>query len=178
MSLSLLLLRHAKACAPENSLNDHDRSLSTRGVRDAKAIAEYLTSTNLKPGLVMCSTARRTRQTLEPILSAWPDLKVNFDDGLYLASTTSVLAQLHHADPAQRVLFIGHNPTMEDLLHRLINRSLSHKSNLAEAFVKYPTGTLAELSLPCATWAALQPSSGQLIRFIKPRTLSDPSPQD
>ena len=173
VTLSLLLLRHAKAA--DASPKDHGRALATRGMRDSKKIAQYLSASALKPDIVLCSTAKRARLTLDPILSIWPELPVSYEDGLYLASTADAIAHLRQVDQAQSVLMIGHNPTMEDLLRRLIDRQRPQDSTLlADALSKYPTGALAELSLDLDHWGMLDAPCGQLTRFIKPRTLEEP----
>ena len=171
MSLSLFLLRHAKAA--DTSPKDHERALASRGQRDSQKMARYLEASELRPDLVLCSTAKRARLTLNSILSVWPDLAVSYEDGLYLASTTDVVSLLRQVDQARRILVVGHNPTMEDLLRYLIDRQQPQASALADAYTKYPTGGLAELSLDLEHWSKLDAACGQLIRFIKPRTLDD-----
>ena len=60
---TLLLLRHLKSSWDDESLADHDRPLSTRGVRDGGHVAEHLRSLNARVDLVLCSSAVRTRQS-------------------------------------------------------------------------------------------------------------------
>lgn len=173
MSRTLLLLRHAKAAAYSESGTDYDRPLAKRGVRDAEAIAHVLRSERLKPDLVLCSSALRTRQTLVPILALWPDLDIRYEDSLYLASVEEGLSYVKRADKAQRTLLLAHNPMTENILHTLVNRQANNDlAGLADAMTKYPTGALAELSLDIDNWADLSPSCGTLRRFVKPRTLA------
>jgi phosphohistidine phosphatase len=61
----LFLLRHAKSSWDDAELVDHDRPLAPRGRRAAKLIAEHLGREGVTPALVLCSSARRTRETLE-----------------------------------------------------------------------------------------------------------------
>ena len=68
MALQLLLLRHAKSSWGDPDLDDHTRPLSERGSRVADVMASFLAAKNLSPDLVLCSTAERTRRTLDPIL--------------------------------------------------------------------------------------------------------------
>ncbi|HZI98950.1 MAG TPA: histidine phosphatase family protein, partial [Actinomycetales bacterium] len=58
----LLLIRHAKA-APDDDGGDHGRGLTARGRRDAAAIGRWLADNDLVPDLVLCSDARRARET-------------------------------------------------------------------------------------------------------------------
>ena len=171
MPLTLLLLRHAKSDWSENIISDHERPLSDRGVRNAITMANYLKSKNLKPDQIACSTALRTRQTADAVLSIWPDVNIEYHKQLYLASAQDALDVLRQQDPAQRVLMVGHNPTTEDLLRILINSSLPQHKSLKDAYAKYPTGGLSHLELTPATWSSLKASSVQLIRFVKPKKL-------
>ena len=68
--LSLYLLRHAKSSWSDPALPDHERPLSPRGRRDAKRIADHLLELGIEPALVLCSTAARTRETLELVRPA------------------------------------------------------------------------------------------------------------
>ncbi len=59
----LLLLRHAKAVIGEGAMADIDRPLSPRGESAAKRMGPTWQSNGLVPDLVLCSPARRPRQT-------------------------------------------------------------------------------------------------------------------
>jgi hypothetical protein len=82
----LYLLRHAKSSWKDTSLPDHDRPLAGRGRRAAKAIAGHLSEQGIEPELVLCSTARRARETLERIEAARATSAVRVEDDLYAAS--------------------------------------------------------------------------------------------
>lgn len=172
MSRTLLLLRHAKAAESSESGTDFDRPLAKRGRRNADAITDYLQSKKLKPDLVWCSSAVRTRQTVAAVVSAWPNLKVQYTEKLYLASFEQGVSLLQQSDPATAVLLVGHNPMIEQTLHMLVDQlGKNDKAALADASAKYPTGALAELKLDIDAWSDLKPSCGRLKRFIKPRSL-------
>ena len=92
---TILLLRHAKSAWSEASLSDHDRPLSRRGERAAKAMADYLTSKSARPDLILCSTATRARQTLAPLVALWtPAPPISLEKGLYLAPEEVLMARL------------------------------------------------------------------------------------
>ena len=73
---TLHLLRHAKSSWKDPGLDDHDRPLSRRGRETARGIAAYLRRAKIAPDLVICSTAVRARQTLDPIAKAIKPPKV------------------------------------------------------------------------------------------------------
>ena len=66
----LFLLRHAKSSHDDPDLADHDRRLAPRGRRAAAAMASHMQERELEPALVLCSSATRARQTLDPIAAA------------------------------------------------------------------------------------------------------------
>ena len=80
---SLHLLRHAKSSWKDPGLNDHDRPLSKRGRQTAKMMAAYLRRAKIAPDLVICSTAMRARQTLDPIARAKKPPKVVIEREIY-----------------------------------------------------------------------------------------------
>ena len=81
---TLHLLRHAKSSWDDAGLADRDRPLAPRGRRAAKLIADYLRHEGIVPALVLCSPARRTRETLEALAEAFDDdVPVEFERDLY-----------------------------------------------------------------------------------------------
>ena len=121
-SRTLILLRHAKAETP-GDIPDYDRALTERGDSDADAAGSWLADEKLRPDLVICSPAKRTRQTWhaaavalaqgEPSRSA-PE--VHYEEGLYFGGRTEVFDLLRSVPAEIRtVLIIGHNPTMSEV---------------------------------------------------------------
>ena len=56
-----MLLRHAKSAWPD--VPDHDRPLAGRGRRNAPVMGRWLRTNGYVPDQVLCSTARRARET-------------------------------------------------------------------------------------------------------------------
>ena len=175
MALHLLLLRHAKSSWDNLDLDDHSRPLSKRGRKAADAMAKYMAGADLRPDTVLCSTAERARRTLDPILDVWPDLDVRYEENLYLASAGQAMNILAIMGAGERVLVVGHNPTMEEMAHRLQDPSRPHDGNAAaDLSLKYPTGALAVFELACSSWSTIKPRCARLTHFIKPRDLEKP----
>src|SRR5271166_6291051 len=80
---TLHLLRHAKSSWKDPNLDDHDRPLNKRGRQTAKLIAAYFRRAKIAPDLVICSTAVRARQTLDPIAKVRKPPKVVIQRGIY-----------------------------------------------------------------------------------------------
>ena len=64
---TLYLLRHAEASQAESGISDYDRSLTPHGEDQAIEVANYIRNKIINFDFVMCSSALRTQQTLEPI---------------------------------------------------------------------------------------------------------------
>jgi phosphohistidine phosphatase len=119
---TLVLLRHARAETPGDR-RDIERRLTTVGETDADAAGFWLADEGLRPGLVLCSPAVRTRQTWHGIAVALaqadPDAaapEVHYELGLYTGGRTEVVDLLRAVpDETKIVLVIGHNPTMSDI---------------------------------------------------------------
>jgi phosphohistidine phosphatase len=163
----LYLLRHAKSSWKDRSLPDHDRPLAGRGRRAATAMARHLRQENVDPELVLCSTARRARETLERIEPALGVRAVRVDRGLYGAGEDALLARLRElpAD-AGAVLVIGHNPGLQRLAVVLARPAPA----VLELEAKFPTAALATLTVP-GDWRALDPGTAELVAFVRPRDL-------
>jgi phosphohistidine phosphatase len=165
---TLYLLRHAKSSWDDPGLADHDRQLAARGIRAAASIAAHMRTAGIRPDLVLCSSARRTRQTLDLLGEAVPSgSAVRIEDGLYGAAATELLDVFRRLPPdPRRVLLIGHNPGVQDLALLLVATG-EHRAQAAE---KYPTGALATLETD-AEWADLRPGCARLADFVRPRDL-------
>ena len=108
----LWLLRHAKSSWDDPSLDDHERPLAPRGERDAAAMAAYLRRAEVRPDLVLCSSAVRARDTLTGVLPGLgPDLRIVVERGLYTFEHRRLADALAAAtDRADAILLVGHNP--------------------------------------------------------------------
>ena len=164
---TLLLLRHAKSSWVDPTLPDHDRPLASRGRRDAKRIAKHLTGLEFEPELVLCSSAVRTRETLELVRPALGNSKVLFEDGLYGASSDELLGRIRVVpDAVGSVMLIGHNPGLEQLALLLA----SSGDELRGLETKFPTAALATLAVE-TTWSRLAPGDAILRAYIVPKQL-------
>lgn len=145
MDQQLYLLRHAKA-EPWNPLgNDFSRPLSKEGVHHAEALACWALDNLAAPDTILCSPSKRTRETLAPLLSRWPQLLsvTDYTDSMYGASLSMLLTLAEDAFSfSQRVLMVGHNPACETLL---IN---SLAAGQVAGNGKMATGTLAVIQFP------------------------------
>ena len=166
---SVILLRHGKSSWADSTLTDFDRPLAPRGKRASKHIATYMRKKGIRPTLVLCSPARRTRETLETIKPALGKAcSIEFVPELYAASAHELLEQLQCVrDSIGAVMLIGHNPGLQQLARLLASRG----TDLAKLEEKFPTGSLATLSVGSDSWGGLRPGDAKLVDYVVPRDL-------
>lgn len=132
---TLILLRHAKSDWPDG-VPDPERPLAKRGRHDAPAMGRWLRDHGYRPDVVLCSTARRTRQTWDlvaPELGGSPS--VTFEPRAYAASAATLLYLVRELpDGCRAALLIGHNPGIEELAASLDSGALA---------IRFPTAAVA-----------------------------------
>jgi phosphohistidine phosphatase len=167
---TLYLLRHAKSSWKNPGLDDHERPLNRRGRQVAKRMAEYLWRTKVAPDVVLCSTAVRAKQTLDPIAKRIRPPKVVFERGIYEVPQRK-LWQCLWALPenADGVLLIGHNPGLHALALALADAE--SRKNLPPLGGKFPTGAMAAFSFDGA-WKQLRPNGARLTSFTRPKEIA------
>ncbi len=172
MSRELWLMRHGKA-ERYDGIEDYDRPLKKRGKRDAKLIGEWLKNGDLIPDLVISSPAIRAIATAKWVCQSIGSgqQQIQMEKRLYDEGLTRVKAVL--ADCPQtlnRVLLVGHNPELEELLIFLLN-----DSRLPSVDKLFPTATLARLSMP-GDWSQLTPGCAELLAITYPKQLAEALP--
>jgi phosphohistidine phosphatase len=155
----LILLRHAHAEPASAGQADIDRPLSPEGLAEAEAAGRWLAEHQLVPDCVLCSPARRTRETLEAVLARIGYVDQRLDERMYDA-TSGTLAELadEHRD-TDRLLLVGHNPGLEHLV------ALMHSGQSGD-FRGVPPGGIAVLHLPAD--ASIEPGVATLSAFWWP----------
>jgi phosphohistidine phosphatase len=169
MMRELLILRHGKSDSPAG-MDDFDRLLQKRGSEAATRIGGWLRDRNLVPERVVSSPAARAIATARRVCEATgietADIEENLD--LYLAGLETLLRILRAVPPeAQRVMIVGHNPGLEELLASLADTSVSPYDDTG----RMPTAALALLQMR-NPWADTAPGTTSIIKLIRPRDLS------
>lgn len=165
MTRTLVLLRHAHA-EPENGLGDEQRPLSAHGRRQATSLGPVLAEEIGYVDHALVSSALRTTETYKLLASGLPDAPAaDVRDELYSAGPRDLLALLATLpDDVERVLVVGHEPTMSSLAH-LVD---GERSTLAEMVsLGISTGNAAVIEVP-VSWAALDRSTARLRTVLRP----------
>lgn len=156
----IILLRHAHAEPPTGDQTDASRPLTESGVCEAMAAAEWLISHDAEPDILVCSSATRTQETANRIVSGLGgNLSILIDPRIYEATPAALIQVLEdHAD-ADCILLIGHNPGLETLVALLTDGASDQGRGM-------PPGAIAWLHVDGD--AAIEPGAASLRHFWWP----------
>lgn len=160
----LMLLRHAKSDRPVG-VNDHERPLAARGLRQSKEMGRYLAKQALVPDLAIVSTAKRTQDTWR-LVSAALDSEVALcrEPRIYEATPDDILQVVTETDSCVKVLLlVGHNPGFERLATGLAGAG--RPAALSRLEREFPTAALAVIDFSVDNWTEVAAGGGYLERF-------------
>jgi len=169
MSRTLILLRHGKSDWNTND-DDFNRPLKKRGKNASTLVGQWLNRHKLAPDYVISSPARRALQTAEIACEAMGIRKKDIyrQRHIYLATPEELLHVLADCPvQAKRVMLVGHNPGLEELLYYLVNGHMT----IPEDGKIMPTATFAILRLP-EDWDNLNSGAANLEFLIRPREIA------
>jgi phosphohistidine phosphatase len=166
---SLILMRHAKSDWSQGTA-DIARPLNKRGRAAAKRISQHLAETAIQPDRILCSPARRTRETLAKLLPHCTALReILFVPSLYEGMGTDYLSIIRaYGADADNLMLIGHNSAMHETAVNLASGDPGPEfQTLATIF---PTGATAFFSTE-AYWSEVGPENVKLESYVMPRAL-------
>lgn len=157
---TLLIMRHGKSDWAAEYETDHERPLNERGVRSARLMGRLLESLDLKPDLVVTSTATRARETARLAADAgrW-DCAIVEEPGVYGAGADSALEIASGVSDAERLMLVGHEPAWSLVVRRVTGGRTEMK-----------TGSVAVVKVPISDWADLPGAEGVLVGLHHPRS--------
>ena len=178
MTTELLLLRHGKSDW-ETQFDDFHRPLKDRGKRDAQRIGVWLAQHELIPDYIISSPAERALVSAQKCCKAMGlgTQQIHPEPRVYAADRDMLLAVLADCpEQAKRVMLVGHNPALEELLSWLSDEDIA----TPEDGKLLPTATLARLQLK-TNWNSLRLGCAKVASITRPRELPKkfpfPSPQ-
>jgi len=164
----IFLLRHAQAEGQDPAGSDFERPLTERGQAAAAAVGAYMARVGWRPAAVLCSPARRARETWDALARDWPAPRPSAENAeLYEAGPAQVVACLHHVPAdADSVLVVGHNPAIQQAALDLAGGG--NTAAYAQMKARFPTAGLALLEADVADWSELHPGGADLRAFVGP----------
>ena len=159
---TLYIARHAKSDWGQAGYSDFDRPLNKKGLKDAEAMARYLTTLDTKVDSIVSSSAKRALTTAEfyaeKILLSGDIVKV---DLIYEAEESNMLDIIKTlSDDLSSVMLVGHNPTFSLLI-----------STLTGQYVDMSAGSVAELKIDLPGWDDIGVKTAQLEKIISPKNI-------
>lgn len=170
--MQLLIFRHAKSGHPA-SVDDFDRPLCDEGKAAAPLIGSWIRDHDLEPAAVLCSSARRTKETLALVLPSFrTSPKIEYERGLYLSGVPALLGKIRKA-AVSPLMIVGHNPGLHEMALALLARQQRGEAKIRaeELARKFPPAGLAVLEFKQRDWAGLKPATAQLAYFVRPKAL-------
>jgi phosphohistidine phosphatase len=163
----LLVMRHAKAERPEAELDDRNRLLAPRGDKSARAMGKVLRRAEAVPERILSSPALRARHTAELVATTCRlERNVELSEEIYDATAEALVSVVRSmAEPAARVLLVGHNPGMEHLVWSLCG---APPADPAWAGLRLATGAIALVELDVDRWSHTQPGCGHIEWSLPP----------
>lgn len=159
---TIFFIRHAKSSWADMSLDDHDRPLNKRGLRDAPFMAKVLEGKGVEPELIVSSSANRAFTTSTYFAAAFGIAKKDIlvRKQIYEAWPGDVLDVIRALpDTAKTILIFGHNPTFTSLAN------MFNEGYIANV----PTCGIAQVELPIQRWVDLKEGEGALVNFYYPK---------
>jgi phosphohistidine phosphatase len=160
---TLILMRHAKSDWGDATLSDHDRPLNQRGLRDAPRMARWLAEQQWIPDRILCSSSRRTRETVDQLLRRWSvPVPVCYSESLYHSLPAEIVDNIAAAGgDAACLQVVAHNPGITSLVCRFADQS-----------IEMPTAAIAVFDVEVDDWSELNLGSKLRLRnHIRPRQL-------
>jgi phosphohistidine phosphatase len=169
---TVTLFRHAKSGQKNDpNIDDFDRPLANRGLKNAPRMGMAMRDLKLRPNLVLCSPSARTRQTYAlAAAQAWDNPpQLRFDERLYEASASTIMNILRdvQADVAH-IMIVGHNPELHELALELVQPGQASTAGFADKFV---TAGTASFTFDIDDWKELAAHSGKLRLYTTPKML-------
>ena len=167
MNKELIIVRHAKSDWGQSGLDDHDRTLNSRGLRDAPRMAEVLLERGISPTAILASTAVRAQTTARIFARqfGFPEGDLVSDHCWYHASPLTWLKTIQALPETQRtVLIFGHNPGLEELAAELLGSGTAVGPLVTCGVVRLKPRE----EIP---WSAICPGSVELIEHLTPKSL-------
>lgn len=165
----ILLLRHAKSSWIDASLDDFDRPLSGRGIKDAPRIGKYLRKIGYKPEYIVSSPAQRAKETS---LLCVEEMKqdegiIHWDEGLYFDSSRKYVEAIQQTpEKVDTMMIVGHNPLMESTATVL-------SGGRENSAFRIPTAGLVCLESYAVRWQDIKPGTCQIKWMMIPKVLKD-----
>jgi len=161
---TVLLIRHSKSSWADPGMIDFERQLNDRGLKDAPLMAERLLLNQVKIDTMICSSAKRARQTCEAFASVYqfPPDQIQFKMELYLAPPERFY-KLLKALPAtvNHVALFAHNPGITEFANELSSAKIDDM----------PTCSVFAIKANISDWSNFEKAKKEFWFFDSPKKI-------
>lgn len=164
---TIMLLRHAKSSRNSSNRKDFDRSLATRGRKDASRMGAFIKEVNALPAAVISSPAKRAEQTAQLFIegAGIDSSLIRWNKDLYYGGARDYLSTIQKAPgETMSILLVGHNPLMEETVSLLCNKEGAYA-------VRMPAGALVCVEHPAIEWNQIKAGTARLKWMMIPKLL-------
>ncbi len=167
---TIYLLRHCKSDWSEAMQRDFDRPLNSRGRDNAPLVCKLVEQMLPFPDVHMAvSPAKRTRETVEPLIKNWPEERkklIDWNERLYESGMNEYMSVIRTTpEKYDSLLITGHNPSIQHTVEHLVS------GRRLDDLVEVSTGTLICLSVGVRSWKQVNADSAILKWMIPPKLL-------
>lgn len=158
---TIYLVRHAKSSWEDIGQDDHERPLNERGRKDAPRMAKYLASRSINPGITLCSTSKRTKETYSYFTSYFSGVPLSLSRKLYHASVNSLMDEIMALDEKYDGAFLfGHNNGVSEFVSIILNKTVS-----------LSTCSFTQIEFDAEHWKEIDLLKARVVFAISPKEL-------
>ena len=163
-------MRHAKSSWAIPGARDFDRELNDRGVADAIKIGKALAAKGFLPQKVLCSSAVRTRETLDNIIGSFETApQVTYTDKLYSSGLSDYVEMIQAEAEPVSIMVIGHNPMCGALAASMPGSG--NEEAISKIAYKYPTAAVSIIDFDIERWSDVAQRTGIMVDCLIPSEL-------
>ena len=156
----VILVRHGKSSWDYQGISDKDRPLSSRGIKDAGIVSEYLSQRIEEPAVIYSSTANRALHTAMIFMGGLKidPAKVKISETLYSFSGESVMEFIRNLDENyDSVMIFGHNPGFTSISNIFGNKPIDN----------LPTSGVVKVKFVVSSWKQVHKGLTEIVIFPK-----------
>jgi phosphohistidine phosphatase len=161
MIKKLYLIRHAKSSWDFPNLDDHDRPLNSRGLKNAPEMGNLLKKMNIIPDLMITSSANRAKTTCKLIAERlnFPVKNIRINKGLFHASEKQTYTIINDLEEKYKTIFLfGHNPGFTEICNSLSDQGIDNLPTCGIFGVEFD-----------GPWSHVKPLSTKFNLFLSPK---------
>ena len=163
----ILLLRHAKSSWDEPGLDDFDRPLAKRGIKDAPRMGAFVEKCGYVPDHIISSPAKRAKQTAS-LFSESAGIEsrgIQREEDFYYGSAFDYLEAIQKSsEDYETIMVVGHNPKIEEAVSILCSDQRSYP-------VRMPTAALVCVEHPAMKWSQVKEGTARIKWMVIPKLL-------